>query len=97
MKIENLKELQKVIALCQKSGVQSIKIDGIEMVITLKHNAKSNKKQLDYSTDFPEASIPVPQYNDTSEVQAIADKIATDELTPEQQLFYSAVAHSESQ
>lgn len=85
MKIENLKELQKVIQLCRRQGVSVIKIDGIEMVLS--EAAKPGRK-VDFARDFPEASIPVPQYN--GPVQAIADKIATDELTPDQLMFYSA-------
>ena len=31
MKIENIKDLQKVIQLCRKAGVDTIKIDGVEL------------------------------------------------------------------
>lgn len=34
MKIDSLKELQKVILLCRKLGVYDIKIDGVELRIT---------------------------------------------------------------
>lgn len=60
MKIESLKELQKVIALCRKTGVQSIKVDGIELILGAEPRKAS--KSLDYSSDFPEASVQVPQF-----------------------------------
>lgn len=98
MKIQNLKELQKVISLCQKTGVTSIKIDGIELLLGPMPNKPP--KQVDFSADFPEASLSVPKYAPTTrsdEVKSIADKIATDELTQDQLMFYSAQGHTEAQ
>lgn len=98
MKIQNLKELQKVIHLCQKSGVTSIKIDGIELLLGPVPNKPP--KPVDFSSDFPEASISVPKYSPSTrsdEVKSIADKIATDELTSEQLMFYSSQGHTEAQ
>lgn len=84
MKIENLKELQKVIQACRKLGVQSIKIDNVEFHLG---SLPSVRKTTDYSADFPEASIKIPKF--TGEISAI-DPIATEELTPEQLMMWSA-------
>lgn len=93
MKIENLKTLQKVIAVCRKNGVSAIEIDGIKMNITLE---VSKPQPTDYSSDFPEASIRVPKYDPASPVEA-ATKIATEELSPDQLLFYSSIPTDASQ
>ena len=94
MKIENLKELQKVIALCKKQGVTDITIDGISMKLSLSTLKRTSAPTLDFSNDFPEASIAVPKYSPISQPQEV---IATDELTPEQLMFYSAVAEPGAQ
>lgn len=96
--IENLKDLQKIIALCRKQGVTHIKIGDLEL--NLGSMPPKPSKPVDYSNDFPEANIQVPQYEeysapDTLDTKAIADKIATSELTEEQLLFYSAQGHVE--
>lgn len=85
MTINSLKELNKLIALCRKTGVQSIKIDGIEMHLGAMPT-KAIVRQIDTNV-FPEESIKVPMYNpgNTSE-----DKIEEETLTEEQLLYYSA-------
>lgn len=95
MKIETLKELQKVIALCRRQGVAHIKLGELEM--TLGPMPNKPRTIQDFSTDFPEANIQVPTYSPIPEstTQSMADKIATDELTQEQLLFYSAQGHVE--
>lgn len=85
MKIESLKELQKVIKTCRALGVQSIKIDNVEF----------------HLGDIPSPVIPkVFRSNET--IPTITPggitedvKIITDELTPDQLLFYSAVGNTE--
>jgi hypothetical protein len=92
MKIQNIQELKALIRLCRKEHVTNIVIDNITMAI--QPDVKVSKAiAIDYSSDFPEASIQVPQSN--VPVQAIADKIATDELTPEQLMFYSSTGQAE--
>lgn len=101
MKVENLKDLQKVIQLCRKNGVSAIELDGIKM--NIESMPIKSKTLTDIANDFPEASIKVPAYNGEavggiirgavgygSTAKAVADKIATDELTEEQLMFYSA-------
>lgn len=98
MKVENLKDLQKVIQLCRKNGVSAIELDGIKM--NIEPMPIKSKTLTDIANDFPEASIKVPAYNGATgmavggtygqNAKAVADKIATDELTEEQLMFYSA-------
>ena len=95
MEINNLKDLQKIIALCHKQGVTSIKLGELELHLG---PMPVSRKRPDFSSDFPEANIKVPQYQEVSKesaTQETADKIATDELTPEQLLFYSSQGHIE--
>jgi hypothetical protein len=90
--IDSLKDLQKLLALCKKQGVTSIKIDGIELTLTLNNEPKRSHIDLDA---FPEANIRVPQYTQVS-VQDTATEVIEpkidmpDELTDEQLMFYSA-------
>lgn len=85
MKIESLKDLQKVIQLCRKTGVNSIKIDNVEF--HLGAEPRKVTTSVDYGSDFPEANIRVPQF--TGEIDP-PETIKTDELTQEQLMFYSA-------
>lgn len=86
MKVDNLKDLKQLIQLCQKQGVSTIKVDGIELTL-IAPVAKRATSVPDYSSDFPEASIQVPKFNgEISPVEAIK----TEELTPEQLLMWSA-------
>ena len=86
MKIENLKELQKVIKACRSLGVQSIKIDNVEF----------------HLGDIPSPIVPLAKTYSNETITTItpggitADtKILTDELTPDQLLFYSAVGNTD--
>ncbi len=93
MTIHDIKDLEKVMKLCQKHGVSSIKIDGIEFNIQPKHTAKHSR--IDYDA-FPEASIPVPKYSPVS-VQDTANAVIEaidmpDELSEDQMLYYSSKA-----
>lgn len=95
MTISSLKELQKLIALCRKTGVASIKVDGIEFNLGALPSVKTQSKPIDFSSDFPESSIKVPQFQ--GYVAPIVDeKIQTDELSEEQLLFYSSAGRVES-
>ena len=80
MTIKDLKDLKQIIDLCRKTGVQSIKVDNIEMHLgpePIKY-AKTTQKRTKTTADF----IPGVITEDT--------QITTDELTAEQLLFYSA-------
>lgn len=88
MTIDNLKELQKLIQLCRKTGVESIKVDNVEFHLG-KAPAKAYKPQAEVLTDpLANASVPKPNiYNEISEV----DKIEMpDELTDEQLMNWSS-------
>lgn len=91
MTIDNLKELEKIMKLCHKHSINTIKIDGIELTLTLK-TKEITQSLPDFATDFPESSVQIK-----SEVQQVAEKIATEELTPEQLMFYSSIGHTEAQ
>ncbi len=84
MKIDNLKDLRQLIKACRDGGVTTIEADGVKL--TLLPKAASKAAPTDYSNDFPEANIPIPQYTPVEQ-----GKIATEELTPDQLMFYSAV------
>lgn len=70
-----------------------MKLGDLELHLGQIQPKTTKHKEIDYSSDFPEANIPVPlptigKYK--APVQVIADKIATDELSEEQLLFYSS-------
>lgn len=89
MKVENLKELEKLVKLCRRTGVQAIKIDGIEFALGADPQASIVKSAID-ETVFPEANIRVPKPN-IAQVTDQVDKVdMPDELTQEQLMFYSA-------
>lgn len=87
MKVENLKELRKLIAVCRETGVEAITIDGIEMKFGwLEPETKSPKSKETTTTTAP--TYAPGGITDTT-------KILTEELTEDQLLYYSAVSHSE--
>lgn len=93
MTIQNLKDLEKLIKLCRKHGLVGIEVDGIKLELGKYQPKVGNAPILtDFSGDFPEAGIPVPQY--TGEIEAPTAPTTAD-LTPEQLLFYSAQGHNE--
>ncbi len=93
MKIQNLKELNKLLKLCRDNGVLGITVDGISLTLQLKPKAPT-ASTMD-SDMFPEASIPVPRFtplNDDKEETDAPEQIDTeDTLTEEQLMFYSSV------
>lgn len=90
MKIESIKQLDKLMALCQKRGVSSITVDGLTFHM---HEVKAKPRAMnapvlpDYSNDIPEASAQVPKFTGEVEEQA---PITTEDLTPEQLLMWSS-------
>ena len=87
MQIKTLKEFEKLVTICRKKGILVLKVDNVEF--QLGPEPKSNKPTVDLEA-FPEASIKVPTPNINEIVVDYADKIATDELTEDQLLYYSA-------
>lgn len=94
MKIETKKDLKEIIALCRKLGVQSFKADNVEFHLG---DAPVKHRNVDDLIEDPLAHAKIPTFQAISQkevnetgVKAIADKIASDELTEEQLLFYSS-------
>jgi hypothetical protein len=87
LKIENLKELQKLIALCRKTGVESIKVDNVEFHLGAAPRQASRPQPEILQDPLANVSVPKPNiYNEVTE----DTKIITDELTEEQLMYYSA-------
>lgn len=83
MKIENLQQLQKLINLCHKNNIMTIEVDGIKLELGVKPvKTKSMSTLLD-------SLMP------TDNVKIMADKIASDELTPDQLLNWSSATHEQ--
>lgn len=86
MKIDNLKDLKKLIQLCRTTGIEAIEVDGVKMnlgptpVIYKQHKTPTTSSK-DTITTIAPGSI-------TEEIQ-----IPTTGLTDEQLLFYSAQGH----
>lgn len=86
MKIETIRDLDKVIALCRKRGISAIKIDNIEFALDASTPVRANKTKAEQSHNF------------TSHAISAETKIdLPDELTEDQLLFYSAAGTSEPQ
>lgn len=87
MKIDDLKDLKKLIQLCQSQGVKAIEIDNIKLELDnympTKRNTTSTKKQVSIDpTNF------TPNVDETIQIPQML--IPTDELSPEDLLFYSS-------
>lgn len=104
MTIDSFKDLKKIIDLCRKQGVYSIKVDGIELVLGSAPKAPQ-AAPVDYNPD-PLADAQVPSYNPVpgysgpsnpliahqETAQETASRIAKESgLTEEQLLNWSAV------
>ena len=76
MVIKDIKDLKQIIDLCRKTGVDSIKIDNVEM--------KLGPAPVKYTTNKETSRPYTPPGVITEDTQ-----ITTDELTEEQLLFYS--------
>jgi hypothetical protein len=89
MKIDNIKQLQKVIQLCRKLGVDALEIDNVKFNLGA---APKRQRRIEEEVFSPEANIRIPQYNPivTDDTEGTADIIKTDELTQEQLLMWSA-------
>jgi hypothetical protein len=102
MQVNSLKELEKILKLCRKNGVQVMKVDGVEFVLG-EVTDKPRKRYIDTRevtsqidlNAFPEADLKIPAF---SPPPPVADQVdMPDELTDEQKLFYSSVGHAEAQ
>lgn len=83
MTINGLKDLAKIIALCRKTGVTSIEVDGIKLNLGPVSSKLSKATPRDMAIFDPGA---IPSYT-PSEPDA---KIITDALSEEELMFYSS-------
>lgn len=100
MKIESLKDLQKVIQLCRKLGVQSIKVDSIEFHLgDLPKTAQKLKTipNIDQITKNISSPYTPGGINEETKIVAEIADIDTDDLSADQLLFYSARPESHEQ
>ena len=84
--IQDLKDLEKVIKLCRRTGVNKITIEGITLELGYEPLITSNKK-----SQVKSITNETGQIDETTNI--VIDKIDTDSLTEEQMLFYSAIPH----
>jgi hypothetical protein len=78
LKVDTLKDLKKVIQLCRETGVDIIKVDGIELVLGSQPVQKAVKRSISPTETFPGNVGPDTPIH------------TPDALTDEQMLFYSA-------
>ena len=87
MTIKDLSDLKKLIKLCRTTGIESIKVDGIEM-----HLGAAPRRAIKAKPEVlqdPLANASIPKFNGYTEVK-VEEKILTEELSDEQLMFYSA-------
>lgn len=88
MTISDLKELQALIKVCRKLGVNTIEVDGVKLSLgVLPYSPKELKDPA-----IPDAAIKVPLYNGPI---TEPDAIPTEGLTEDQLMFYSAQGHDQ--
>lgn len=95
MKIDSLKQLEQLLKLARKHGVEGMEVDSIKFNL----GPEPRKRSINVSTTgeaFPEAEVKVPAFNgvlkdnlNTSDITP-HDSIKSDELTEEQLLMWSA-------
>lgn len=86
--IKDLKDLKKLIQLCRVEGLDSLRLNNIELKFgPLPEKYKPKSKVIPEDTVFDPGQVPKYQQ---MPVQALVDKIATDEMTEEQALFGSS-------
>lgn len=74
MNLPDLKQLDKIIGLCRKRGVKSIKIDNVELTL---------------SDDAPIKNVRSSKTSSKTHESPTGNELETSELTEEQLLFYS--------
>jgi len=93
MTISNLKDLQKLIALCRRTGVQSIRVDGIEFHLG-EEPVKTRKKTVT-NTD-PQVTLTPGGVTEQTKIPGVTIASDWDLLTEEQKLFYSSRSETPS-
>ena len=94
MEIKTQKDLEKLIRMLHKNGVESIKVDNIELHLG-KMPLKASKSPVIMPYVAPEEDIKVPQFNGYTPNTEATDTIETDELSEEELLFYSATGEAQ--
>lgn len=89
MKLESLKDLDKLLLLCKKRGVKTMKIDNLEFHLDPTPVTSSKTTNQLKETG---AELNTPGFMDPGPITPPAE-VATDSLTDEQLLFYSAQGH----
>jgi hypothetical protein len=84
--IASLKDLQKLIALCRRTGVQSIRIDGIELHLgDIPYKAQRASQVV--TSDGPKVTFSPGNVTEETKITVASD---WDLLSDEQRLFYSS-------
>jgi len=94
MQIKDIKDLEKVIKLCRKTGVDVLKIDNVEFHLGQEPVKKLSQKRGEFVT---ESALQAPQNTYTPGGITEDVKIPGIELTEEQLLFYSSSSTNEQQ
>ena len=89
MKVDNLKDLQKLIQLCRKTGVEAIEVDGVKMNLGPAPFSQKQAKAVTKSAPYETFQVHTPG-GIIEEIQ-----IPTDGLTEEQLLMWSVGATDE--
>lgn len=84
MIIKTAKDLERLIKLCKKQGITSIRVGNVEFNVKEQHKSI---QPIDADA-FPEASIKIPAFNGL-QASLEPDVIKTDELTEDQLLNWS--------
>ena len=84
MKIDNLKDLKKLIDLCRKTGIEAIEVDGVKMNLGPMPTTQARIA--------PQSSILAPADQTEYIPGGITEtmSIPTNDLTEEQMLFWSS-------
>jgi hypothetical protein len=91
MKVNNFRELTKLLKLCQAHGVVAVEIEGMKMSILPKTKTAPKQAAVDLDA-FVEEHIPVPQYNGQAlPEEPVVEAVDTPgSLTEDQLLNWSA-------
>lgn len=87
MDIKTIKDLDKLLKLCRKNGIETIKLGDIELTL--------NPNFLSYPRTEPKARITAPRVlapggiTEEAQVQVDTEVLTQEELTDEQKLFWS--------
>jgi len=94
----SLKDLKNLIKLCRQTGVNTIKINGIELELGPEPHKAAKAERYDVDP-MATLQVPIPNIQDpiaaakahaAAELAKIQDYIETDEMTEDQKLFYSS-------